>query len=614
MIKAVCLIRKLNLCALLVIVVGSGGLLLTRVGGAEELSGLDMRKVKVGGEIGRRIDITVKNNLLKLDIDNDFLKRFRERNRKNGYIGLGKTIDCAVRFAAYTNDKDVLALKKYLVDEVIKVQEADGYVGMMVPDKRMIGMWDIHEMGYLVNGLVSDYEFFQESRSLEAAGKLADYIIGQWSKLPPDWDKQTKISTHVSVTGLERAFVRLGRETGESKYRDFCIKERALPEWDLDIVIGRRPRIDGHIYAYLCRTLGQLELFRDVGDRRLLKQADRALDFMCRQDGCCITGGCGQWEIWTDDQDTRGELAETCATAYQIRVYDSLLRLRGESNYGDLMERTIYNTLFAAQSPDGRKIRYYTAAEGERKYHPGDAYCCPCNYRRIISDLPTFIYYVSDDDVVVNLYTPSRGEMELEDGVKVIMRQETEYPSSGKVEVVVEPEQAAKFGVLLRIPKWCKDARVAVNGEMIKESIEGGEFFEVERKWNKGDRITLDLPMDWRLVKGRKRQAGRVAVMRGPLLFCLNPDQNKEISSWDGVDLGKITLDDKSLGEPIKDDTIRPGGIACAVEAFKPSHSLSTKGDLKLVLTEFTDPNGKDIYFRLRDFKGAVDDELFMSH
>jgi len=78
-------------------------------------------QIELGGEIGRRMDITVKNNLKKLDIEGDFLKPFRERNGKSGkYVGLGKVIESLVHFAIYTGDPEILALKNYIVSEIIK--------------------------------------------------------------------------------------------------------------------------------------------------------------------------------------------------------------------------------------------------------------------------------------------------------------------------------------------------------------------------------------------------------------------------------------------------------------------------------------------------------------
>ena len=179
--------------------------------------------------------------------------------------------------------------------------------------------------------------------------------------------------------------------------------------------IGRRDLLEGHVYAYLARCLAQLELYRIEPDEKLLRPARRVVHFLTAEDGMAITGAVGQGEIWTDDQDGRTALGETCATAYLLRFCENLLRLEGDSRYGDLLERIVYNTLFGAQSPDGRCIRYYTPLEGNRVYFPADNYCCPCNYRRIVAELPTMVYYRSGPGVAINLYTPSEATIDLDD-------------------------------------------------------------------------------------------------------------------------------------------------------------------------------------------------------
>jgi hypothetical protein len=248
--------------------------------------------------------------------------------------------------------------------------------------------------------------------------------------------------------------------------------------------------------------------------------------------------------------------------------------------------------------------------EGPRKYHSGDTYCCPCNYRRIIAELPQMVYYRTTDGLAVNLYAPSEASLALADGTKIAVRQETDYPNSGMVTIHLDPAQAATFTLRLRIPAWCKTARIAVNDEPAEE-VPGGKFHGLSRSWQPGDRVRLDMPMDWRLVRGRKRQAGRVAVMRGPLLFCLNPQGDEKLADCDGADLGQITLDPESLAEPISDTSVRPDGLACPIEAWKPGYACARPGDLKLRLTELADPGGQAVYFRLQDFTGAVEDELF---
>jgi len=502
-------------------------------------------------------------------------------------------------------------LRRHLVAEAIAAQEPDGYIGIMAPDRRVRGLWDIHEMGYLIWALLTDYQYFGDERSLAAARRAADYLVKNWSSLPGDWCQGTEVAPHVAVTGIERTMLALSRQTGEGAYRDFVVKTRALPDWDLPVVIGRRQGIEGHVYAFMARCLAQLELYRQQPDLRLLRQTERALGFMLGHDGLHITGGVGQCEIWTDDQDGRGDLGETCATAYQLRVYESRLRLAGDAGMGDLIERTIYNALFAAQSPDGRRLRYFAPTEGMRVYWATDTYCCPCNYRRIIAELPGMVYYQAVGGVAVNLYSPSQAKLIVAKDVPLTIRQETDYPNSGHVRLRLDPAQPAEFPLRLRIPAWALEATVAVNGERVHGAVPAGTFFVLARQWKAGDEVTLELPMSWRLVKGRQRQAGRVAVMRGPQVFCLNPAQNPTLAKLDGADLGYLALDPASLGDPVPTDAVRPNGLGCKVSAWKAGFGLAAKADYELVLTEFPDPDGKATYFRLRDFKAAISDELF---
>ena len=579
---------------------------------SDALAPLSLRDVQVGGEIGRRIAITITNNLLVLDADRDFLPPFRTKTAKDGYIGLGKLIDATVKFAALSGDARVLELKRHLVTETLKTQEPDGYIGIMAPANRVWGLWDTHELGYIIRGLLTDYTYFGEERSLAGARKAADYLIQRWPSMPANWGKDSDVAPNVALTGLERTMLGLGRQTDSASYLNFVVQTRQLPEWGLPIVVGRRWGIEGHIYAYMARSLAQLELYRVQPNRRLLAQADRAVDFMLHHDGLLVTGGAGQCEIWTDDQDGRGDLGETCATAYQLRVYDSLLRLRGDARMGDLIERTIYNAIFAAQSPDGRRLRYFAPVEGKRVYWQTDTYCCPCNYRRIVSELPGMVFYRAQSGVAVNLYTPVQAKMSVGNNVPLTIRQDTDYPNSGRIHIELDPARPVKFPLQLRIPAWVHGASVAVNGKPAASVVRSGAFFTISREWKPGDEVILDLPMPWRLVKGRQRQAGRVAVMRGPQLFCLNPAQDPALANLDGVELGYLALNPASLARPVQNSAVRPNGLGCSVEAWKPGFGIGKKADYTLTLTEFPDPDGKATYFRLRDFSAAVDDELFV--
>jgi uncharacterized protein len=571
---------------------------------------VELTNVKIGGEIGRRIDITISNNLLRLNIEEDFLASFRKKN-DTGYVGLGKLIDGVVRMAAYTGDKRVDSLKNYLVREIIKAQESDGYIGNMSSGNRMWKLWDIHEMGYIIYGLTTNYRLSGERHSLNSAEKAADYIIRNWSAMPANWENSTDVATHVAITGIHRTMLELYCITNNKKYLDFCLNQLDIRSLEPGIVIGRRNLIEGHIYGYMASSLAKLELYRKDADDKLLNQVTRAIHFMTSENGMTISGGSGQDEIWTDDQDGRGELGESCATAYQLRVYDNLLRLKNDSRFGDIMERTIFNALFGAQSPDGRYIRYFTPFEGDRHYHNGDTYCCPCNYRRIISELPAMVYYHAGNGIAINLYTSSTASIPLEGGRSVSIRQITDYPNSGNVVIRITPSENTSFPLKLRIPSWCRNARISVNGKLSDIVCKPGTFGIIERNWQPGDQVVLDMAMEWRLVSGRQRQAGRVALMRGPLLFCLNPEQNESLAKMDAADLGRIVIDMESIEPaPLKNSEVRPDGIACRLKAGNLPFAMGNSGNLSLTFTEFADPKGKCTYFTTPDLSEAVPDEL----
>jgi hypothetical protein len=553
--------------------------------------------VKLGGELGRRIDLTINHNLLVLNAEEEFLKPLRERSWKSGYVGLGKLIDASARFALYSGDERVLALKRRLVAETLKTQEKDGYLGYLLPEHRVWDLWDISEMGYIVYGLAMDHRFYGEAASLTGAARLADYIIARWSAEPHRHIGDIDIPARMAAVGLENAMLALHQETKDAKYLVFVRDFRQIGDWDGQIVLGRWGRIEGHAYTYLAECIAQLRLDRLEPDPRLAEPSRRVLDFMRHRDGMTITGACGDHECWHNTQEGTINLGETCASAYAILWLDELMRRDGNSLYGDLMERLIFNTLFGAQSADGRRLRYYTAFDGPRHYFDKDSYCCPNNYRRAVATIPDLVYYRVAGGLAVNLYTTSSAEAKLEGGATLKLRQNTEYPSGSRVTLNIDPSRSARFPLWLRIPAWCRNAKVTVNGRPSGPAAAAGRFLVLEREWKAGDQVALDLPLTPRWVKGRRMQAGRVSLMRGPQLFCLNRARHPELKD---LDLRLVVFDPSTLEGPTADDSVRPGGMAFRAKAWAPGvwYPL-VKTDFTLTLTEFPDPDGEAIYFKV---------------
>ncbi len=555
--------------------------------------------VKVGGEMGRRIDVTLNNNLLALDVENDFLKALRERKKDSGYTGLGKLIDASVRLSLYSRDERALALKRHIVAETLKTQEPDGYIGYFVPGKRVFTLWDLQEIAYIFYGLAMDHRFYGETASLEGARKLGDFLIATWNGTPEKTFGEPKITVQMPLAGLDDALLALAEETGDRKYVAFMREVRKTVGWDNQIVLGRWGSVEGHVYTYLALCVAMMRLDRLEPDPQLMTPTRNVMSFLRNGNGMAITGAMGDHECFHNTQEGTINLGETCASAYTIFWLDELMRREGNALYGDLMERVIFNTLFGAQSPEGRHLRYYTAFDGPRHYFPQDAYCCPNNYRRGIAALPDHIYYRVGEGFAINLYTESSTEaaLALYDGMTVKIEQETKYPSDGRIAVHVDPARAALFPLRLRIPAWCSSPRVTVNGQASEYRMTPGKFLVLTREWKPGDHVQLDLPMTPRWIKGRQAQLGHVALMYGPQLFCLNRARHPELKE---IDLRLLVIDPQTLEGPVADDSVRPGGLAFRVKAWKPGAWYPFEAlAYTLTLTEFPDPGGEATFFKV---------------
>jgi hypothetical protein len=196
------------------------------------------------------------------------------------------------------------------------------------------------------------------------------------------------------------------------------------------------------------------------------------------------------------------------------------------------------------------------------------------------------------------------------DKTRVQVKQITDYPNTGRVRIFIDPSTPSRFSLRLRKPRWSKDFSVQVNGnETALDDIAGG--VEIERKWTAGDQLDINMPMQWHWVRGIETNAGLAALMRGPMVYCLSRERNQ--LDKDMV-LRDIVLDPATLSEPQPDASCRPNGLAVRVKGWSPNTGLDTEPDLALLLTEFADPTGEEIYFRLSNKAEMTEDELVMGN
>lgn len=573
-------------------------------------------QVKLSGAIGHRFDLTLTNNFMRLDLDNDFFKPFVERKRNDGFIGLGKLAEAAVRFAWHSKDKAAYERKEKILEFLAANQAEDGYTGCFAPQFRMHKLWDLHEMGFIIQGFMSDWELFGNARSLEAAKRNVEYVMRNWKKMPDNWEFSF-ITDRETTLGLGYGIARLYAATKDERYRNFLRRERSLDDWNDPIVIGRDKMIYGQAYGYLGTCLEQLELYMYDPKQRYLETSLRALDFMVNRDGLLINGSGGIAECWTDDQDGEGAVGETCNVAFELMFWDKLIRLGvGDAALlGDLMERAVYNALFAAQSADGRNLRYYTPLNGTRKYWPGDLYCCPNNFRRAIARLPEYVFYAKEAELVANLYTHCSADIDL-GTVRLHVREETDYPKSGKVKFVMHPDHDECFSFKVRIPRWCREPEVRINGCKVVYKYKSGSLLNLPRVWRKGDVVELDFPMEVRKVKGRKRQSGRFAVLRGPVVYALDTRSVpafKDVHPYDAqtilaMDPKRLTYKDGKISTYISTVEWAVGVADVTVDEGRMPANVC-----KVDLVPFECEECTLTYFRAPDIENDVtdDDELF---
>jgi len=582
----------------------------------DALQPITLTRADLSGEIGRRVNDLAYQNYLALELERDFIEPFLARPFTEGYhyVGVGKVIDAGSLFAAFTGDPLVAERTSQLIEDIIETRDADGYIGTFQPEpeaQQNHHNWVLHDQEYLLLGLTNNWLVSGNEQSLQYARELGDYVINTFSR-----DAKPE---EVSTAGLPEAFLVLYRCTGDARYLQFAatirhgngsseIRCMSLREWKQ--TFDTPP---AHVYVMLARCFAQTELYRYEGQASLLEMSRYMRRELLRPGGGLnVVGSASDGEWFSYTQNGAGAIGESCVTAYLLRWLDSLLRLEGDLRYGDIMERTIYNALFAAQEPAGRKIRYFTPMTGPRAYFEQDGFCCPGNFRRIVAELPQKVYYrYAEQGIAVNLYTTSKTTVSLEPNISVTLVQETDYPNSGLVIFEVTPSSECAFTLRLRIPRWCRNATVQLNHDAPHAVPAGATTYELCRKWQEGDTVTLDLPMCWRLVKGHQLQEGKVALMRGPVVYCLGTEQNAELlqkyPNFHGV-----VVDPTSLGEPEPDATIRPDGQKVKVAARVEAPGAWSKGAPHelLTFTEFSDPSGIMTYFHILDSGNAVEDEL----
>jgi DUF1680 family protein len=455
------------------------------------------------------------------------------------------------------------ALRQEIDDAIAAIaaaQQADGYLNSYFSLDRADERWtnfDLHEMycaGHLFQAAVAHHRATGSTRLLDVATRFADHIDATFG--PESEGKRTGADGHPEV---EMALVELARETGERRYLELAqylvdvrghgVLGNAYNRFGREYHQDHQPfrqldEIDGHAVRAVYLNAGVADIYAETGEAALWEALLRLWESMTERK-MYVSGGIGsryEGESFGGDYELPNALAytETCAAIGSVMWNWRMLLTSGEARYADLLEHTLYNAVLPGIALDGQTYFYQNplADEGSHRRQAwfGTA-CCPPNVARTLAALPGYVYGVSEDAIWVLLYGANTANIALPDGRAVTLRQLTDFPWDGEIEIAVEGE--GEFALRLRIPGWCEEgAELALNGEPVGDVLEPGTYAELRRGWQPGDIVSLRLPMPVRRVECHPRveeNAGRVALLRGPLLFCLEQADNADIDVHDVV-------------------------------------------------------------------------------
>jgi hypothetical protein len=280
------------------------------------------------------------------------------------------------------------------------------------------------------------------------------------------------------------------------------------------------------------------DLAAELGDEGL-KRACETLWKDVTSKRMYVTAGLGPAaanEGFTTDYDLPNDTAyaETCASVALIFWAQRMLNLDLDGAYADVMELALYNGALSGLSRDGTRYFYQNPLESDGTHTRWDWHPCPCctmNVSRLVASVGGYFYSTGRDVLAVHLYGGNTARLTI-GGIPVVVVQESEFPWNGAVRIVLRPERKATFAVKLRIPGWADGATCAVNGEDVPVANPKRGYFAIRREWKAGDTVTLDLPMPVARVHAHpfvKADVGRVALKRGPIVYCLEQADNGDV-------------------------------------------------------------------------------------
>lgn len=457
-------------------------------------------------------------------------------------------LEAAAHSIARRPDARLAARAGELIELIETAQEDDGYLNTYVQLEQPKLRWadiqhgfELYCVGALVEAAIAWFDATGERRLLEVAQRLVELVeteFGPGRRLdPPGYPgleralfDLARVSAEARYAALARFFLeQRGIESGRDSFGEFCQDHEPL-------ALQREAR--GHAARAMSLYLGLSELTAASSDRTLLTTAQTLWQDVVRRK-TYVTGGIGsggRQRFGRAYELPSAASATTCAALGLAQWNHRMFLLTRHATFADAFERSLYNHVLAGSSHDGRRFFAESPLESLGAQHRLSWFEDPCGPVELARFLPTLsgkVYAHDEDDLYVLMYVESRAELEL-GGRALKVEQKTRYPWDGAVEIVFDAAYPVEFTLHLRVPGWC-ERKLSVGLEGAEAEIEvthgddPGVFLSYERVWKPGETVRLELPLEPQRVRADRRVEagrGRVALQRGPLIYCLEAADN----------------------------------------------------------------------------------------
>ena len=481
-----------------------------------------------------------------------------------------------------------------------KISDQGFYCGNI--EKRWSDLCLMHELlcaGHLMEAAVAYQKATGKRKLLDIMCRYADHIDSMFG---PE-----KIKGYPGHEEIELALVKIYRATGQKRYLNlakYFVDERGQQPLCFDdedkrlnrnrnriyndtyfqvhVPVREQKTVEGHAVRALYLYAGVADVAVETGDKDLLAICNKIWDNIVNK-RMYITGGIGSWpdgERFSVDYHlpNNSAYAETCAAIGLIFFAHRMLQIEANSKYAAIMERVLYNGMLSGVGSSGKHFFYANPLEVQpeldylmpehRKTQRQEWFgcaCCPPNLARLLASLGQYIYSTNDTGIFIHLYVGSTMKCQISDQT-VSLKQETNYPWDGKVDFSVNLKENGHFVLHFRIPYWCEQITAKINGESFDISanmVKG--YARIERCWQNNDLVEFIFDMPVELVESSEKvseNAGCVAIQRGPLIYCLEEEDN-------GKGLHNIRIPIDSEFKIAKADNLLGGALAINANAYR---------------------------------------------